>query len=757
MQEEILEPDLSYRNNIFTNEEMENLTNNQNGMEEEIKLKYNKNSNFSKLNINETRIIFNHKVNYSDVYWEEKRKKIYFSDGLGITFNELFNFNYEINDYNYNYIIDYLLPIDDSIFFYSYNNNDNEYSYVTRDWTFNEKFSNPYSTVGVFNFNPIYKFNEQVLYTFGLEKLFDRLVLINNNIDFYLNSVFTHIIGSQDLMEAIKNNIPNYFKEDNIKFSIFKNNFISNPIKYSALIQYYINIKNEGIPIFSELTYSSELFTKFNDLILNSNHLTAYGSKTVDPDEKVTLFENREGYFKYLVEHKEKSSIDFIDSDTFDYRNIINSLHKKDYGLFRGIYFDKDKDKYIKILFYIFSIKNKLNVDVSRLFNYFIDDNTDSEKFDNDYFNTNSEYSIIIRELDRDLYKLKEIFTNALIIKNYTTVINKDNINSNKIKHSIMKFDYSPLSGYLVYYGEEGENKFDLTEINRGNDKAFRFTKLNYIEGKSIVFDYRSIRITLSGLHGLNSNSETCRVYFDNVLISYLDEGLALSSVESNNYPYYVAYFIHSKKDFVRGREEPTSTKSVVRIEFKPEMNIPSETIEEQKITPFNEVFLEIFSSVFYIRADHFTNQFILVSEIKKENNRTFSVNPEEGVKAYYSINNDFSSNLIRVEKGNKIYNIPNDRLPKDDELYYTVESVNKAKKAFKVLKDDDEFNIKFKNFDNDFVIQKGTLEFDNNLKEIEEFELDDLLEVASNFKPKRKVNVTKKMIENEEFEEEIN
>ena len=727
MQEEKITPDLTYRNQIVSINDAEN----------EIK---------------ENRIIFNHRVNYQKIQWNEDYQQIKWGNGLIISIRNSNDYNYK-NFENID-IINYLLPIDNSVFFYNYSDytKDNEYSYLRRDWTFNKNKSNPYHKLPVFGFKPQFnpdKNDPNTFFTFGLEDIFNKAYEISNNFDLYVNSMFIKYYKS--LFDNVLGNVPETFR------ILLNYNININPIQYIVLVQLMINNGNdfntENLN-FDKVVYSQELLNSFNEVLVNSEYLFTYNSLARTPDEKRYMMNldnkdsNKEYGFKKLSYFKEEKEISFIKCDLV-YNKFISSLEDRTKGIFRGIAIDTR----LKILIKIFLTKNKLINDINDLFNYFL---SNPNGFDRDLLNSASNYSIINDMLNKDKDDILNIFNNDLMIKNYTNVYNPDNLSTNTIEHSMMSIDFYPISAFYSHYEEAADDDDDIsmTTINeRFVNSKFKFSKSNYIEGKSLIFNYLDIRITLNKLKGLNSYDDTCRVYFSDVMISFKDEGIMLSDIESNDYPYYVAHFIHSSKDFLLENGESREKLSVVKLEFKPEMNILKKYLPKGT-NQFTQALLKIFSTTFYIKTSLFKNQFISFSKVIREDN-SFVASPKQDSKLYYTINKNFTSNLYRIVDKENTIDIGND-IPVE---YKDIELV-KSNAPTEVLKDD-EFNLKFKYFDNDFIVKKrdNTLSSSNSIddfdflsSEEEEEDRDEM--TAETYKPpKIKKNKSTKEVNYDDIE----
>ena len=156
MQEELLTPDLSYRNKIYKVPE-------KNVFKED----------------DTNKILMNHRVVYNNSIWKENNKVINWGNGINISITYSNDYNFKLIDDTD--IIDNLLPINKYLYFYRYNNYDNEKSYAQRDWTFNKGMLNPYNKTAVFSLTPHYqnRTDDRYFYTFGLGDLFNNVLKIS--------------------------------------------------------------------------------------------------------------------------------------------------------------------------------------------------------------------------------------------------------------------------------------------------------------------------------------------------------------------------------------------------------------------------------------------------------------------------------------------------------------------------------------------------------------------------------------------------
>lgn len=712
MQEEKLTPDLSYRNQIIPMDDILN-------------------------EIDENRIIFSHTVNYGNIQWNDENRSINWGNGLNINIRYSKDFNKK--NFDDTDIIDYLLPIDASVFFYNYTDytRDNEMSYLKRDWTFNKNDSNPYHKLPVFGFNPQFspdKNNPDNFLTFGLEELFNRTYEISCNFDLYVNTLF--IQNYDFLFDTILGNVPEELR------GLLGYNIKVNPIPYIVIIQTILtNGKdfNTNNLTFDNVVYSQRLVDSFNQMLVNSEYLNVYGSNARTPEEKDAMMKldntdpNKEYGFKRLCFFNVQKEISFINNDRLTYANFIPSLVNRDSGVLRGIALDNR----LKVLFKIFLVKNKLLNDIYKLFDYFLND---SENYDRDILNPTSNYCVINNMLNTDKNEILNIFNNALIIKNYTNVFNPKDLNTRAIEHSLMSVEFFPKTAFYSHFNVTPENdeEVDIESVNKQFvGSKFRFTKDNYIEGKSVIFNYLGIRITLNELRGLNPYDSTCRVYFSDVLISVNNEGVMISDIESDNYPYYVAHFIHSSKDFLKSDGTSKEKLSVIKLEFKPEMNILERYLP--RMNDFSKALIKIFSTTFYIKTSYFKNQIIRFSKVNRDN-YSMVASPKKDSRLYYSIDKKFRSHLIKIEdiSSNNVIDIKKE-VP---EKYIDLELIDfKGKGRIDIENEsemlkDDEFNALFKNFDNDFIIQKENSI--NNLEPDSEQDLDFLFEEGNEEKEEK-------------------
>lgn len=760
MEEEELYYDLSYRDKVYTNEDFSDMPYDE--KENEYIKKYNKNVNLDLLDdLKENRLVYIHEPKFKKVTWKEDDRIYYWGD-LKFQLSESNKFTKKLLS---NDLIDYLLPIDNTIYFYSYSNNDyyskNKKYYgdteaLKRNWTFKLNNSNPYNKESVFNFIPEYKPypDKDILYTFGLEGIFIKASKIQTNFFMYINSMFRYLYG-KEVEEIIIKRLPNEIIENNYLMGFIKTNLKTEPFTYLLLLQTYINNNDyTNNPSFKEVIYSTELLNAFVETLLKSEYLTCYNSKVITPKDKLEMFNKDindselEYGFKKLKNFDVSYSLKFING-----KINVNDLFNNKNGLLNGLGILDE----IKVLIHIFNVQNKLINDINDLCLFYINDASNlmdvededgiTKKlcYDLNIFTKDSDYSKILDNLKEDKKKITKIFTNALLIKNY---------NDNKFKpgiysHNIIYSDFKPKTAYFINYeGDLNEKGLTLNEINDQFKRGpYKFSTSNYIEGKSLIFEYCNIRITLYNLRGLEPTEGPCRVFFDYVMISFNNEGLLLSGIESKDYPYYVCNYIHSNKDFVykdklKGYVETTdSSFSAIRLEFRPETNVPEFLLNEEN--DFNKILNELFSTIFYIKVEYFTKQEINFFKVKNVNN-TFKISPFKGIEMTYNVNKGFTSNLIQIEEDNKIIykNIDGKEEGNLEEDFIPFKLINKD---IQVLKDD-EFNGIFNGFDNKFEVKKGS-KLELNLNRNDSYENDEIEEIEENFHTLSSYKIPKKII----------
>lgn len=758
MEEEELYYDLSYRDKVYTNEDFSEMTYDK----EKGKYiqKYNKNVNLYLLeDLKENRLVYIHEPKFKKVTWKED-DRIYYWNDLKFQLSESNKFTRKLLS---NDLIDYLLPIDNTIYFYSYLNNDyysekqkyyGDTNALKRNWTFKLNNSNPYNKESVFNFLPEYRPNpkENLLYTFGLEGIFIKANKIQSNFFHYINSLFIYLYG-KNVEEIIIDRLPNEIKENNNLMVFIITNLRTEPFTYLLLLQTYINNKDyTNNPSFKYVNYSPDLLEAFTNTLLNSNYLTCYNSKAIEPKDKLEMYNkdindnDLEYGFKKLKNFDIEYSLKFINGDI-----TVNDLFNNENGLLNGLGIINE----IKVLIHIFNVQNKLINHINDLCLYYIndasnemdveDENGNTTKilvYDLDVFDKESDYFKTLDNLKKDKTEITKIFTNALLIKNY----NDNNFKPGNYSHNIIYSDFKPKTAYFVNYGGDLKNELTLNQINdQFKGSHYKFSTYNYIEGKSLIFEYCKIRITLYNLQGLEPTEGPCRVFFDYVMISYNNEGILLSGIESNDYPYYICNYIHSNKDFVykdktKGYIETIDQSfSTIRLEFRPETNVPEFLLKKEN--GFTKILNELFSTIFYIKVEYFTKQNINFFKVKKVNNN-FKISPFNGVEMTYNVNKDFKSNLIQIEENNQIIykNIDGKEDGNLDDDFIPFKLINKD---IQVLKDD-EFNGIFNGFDNDFEVKKGNK---HDLIKNDSYENDEIEEIEENFNTLSSYKIPKKLI----------
>lgn len=766
MQEEVLTPNLSYRNRIYK------------VPEETLFIGEEKNN-----------IIMNHRVVYKDSTWQENKS---INWGIDNNSNSYINLK-DSNLYNYKLIdntdiIKYLLPINDYLYFYNYSDykNQNEKAYAKRDWTFNIKMLNPFTKTGVFSLSPHFKGrnDDDYYYTFGLEELFNNVKNISNRFDYYLNSMFNKYYS--DLKEVILRNVPVQLKP------LLSYNINTNPIKYIIFIQLLISkdvdLTEQNFKI-DNIVFSKDLVNSFINVIKKSKYLYPYGYES--EQDKAEIFngsdENKPFVYKKIAHFDDSKYIDYVNDKLVQVVGSETVVERITYQkmlilLREGILNNIDFDNRLKVLIKIFMVKNKLVNDLNDLFNYYLEylgfDDEDFEEedfgFDSEITDIHSTYNTFISMLDRDKNEIEDIFLNALMIKNYVNYQNPKNLNSVTIQHKIMDVDFYPKSAYYIEYKDDSndDDENDIESINNIYHSAkFKFTRDNYIEGKSVIFNYLDITITLHELFNLTPFEENTRVYFKDVLITFMNEGIVLSDVESDNYPYYVATFLHTNREITASDGYRKENQSVIKLEFKPEMNISQDLINRllksnnvnERINEFTKALLNIFSTTFYIKTSLFKNKKIEITKVTRENNSLVS-SPEVDTRLYYTVNTDFSSNLFKIvkkENGNEREIDISNGVPKD----YIKYVVSELDRKTDILKDD-EFNLKFQHFDNNFEIEKTnvinendfTLDYshnENNDDDNEENESEEIEKTAENYKlpKKKKENKKSKLIDERDID----
>lgn len=754
MEQEFNPIDLGYRSKIFTNINMEQ------GNEAP---KYNKNISMKKVRLNDNVAYFFLNPEINTIFWNEPPYDIYFKKDLIFNIYESYKLN--INTQSGENSIKYLTPINKDMFFYNVSNklafekDSDNYNYdyfeevAKRSFTSKNMYFNPYSKVGVFGFNPIFEINQE-FNTLGIQNIYKNASIIQNRFYYYLDTM-----------------ISNYFKDLNNllvekKISFDKNVFLN-------IISYVLG--KEIITV----NYNEKVLNNFKDIVINSQKLNYYNSISRTVDEKLLQFDpekelddqNKDLRLLSLLNYEDlENDIYFINLDV--YKKESNKINGKDY-LLKDIYTDainyiynelikflngfdyKSIEKELKFLIYVFLVQNSLAKDLND-FSIYISKGL--KNYDDDMFGEEiTAYSFITEALNKDKNYITYIFTKSLVILNSI----ENNLEYNKdISHKYLSFKNEPIKGLLVKYLNKdieinNNNKIEVEKYTGfnfdENIEEYKITNLNNIEGKSLVFEIPSkngLRISLINLRNLNYESHYCKVIFDHVIISYGNKSIYVNSYDNGIEPYYECFYIHNKKDNER------DTYSIIRLEFKPEMNIPEESWGDinnnSKLTTKFDFLLRtiIFSSIFYIKVDHFNNQKIITVPIIKTENNTFIIESKKNkFKIFYNITNKLTLKIEKIIKDDKEYIKGTD---KDfDEFIKSYPNDEDS-----TLLENEKVNKMFKNYKNEVEVDNKTIvqTIDNNIDEEEEEDID-LFGLKMPKKPKKRIIVEKKMIINENNE----
>jgi len=596
--------DLTYRNKLAVNSDMTI------DMEKNKKKTYSKNIGMTKLD-NVNMVCLNYVPSYKEVHWKENYDYCQWTNELKTFPDEFTTLNVNLSDGDE--AINYLCPPIKSIYFYdSYDMkySDEHYekvncTYGIEDLNDTNIEINPYQTAPVFGFDPFFKKPDQEIWkTFGILDLFEKASLVHSNILYYLDTIF---------INKFKNVLKTTIEEQNLK------EFESNPfIKYIA---FQIGSKVESVRC------DLKLFKNFTDKVLDSNVITPYGCSISDKDEKKKNLEAEENdrdekLYKFTQWDEERAleikNIYFIDGLVCDEGTLEGIMDMFIKNVLKDLLNSPQLKKLFKTLLVIFLIINEFAIHINMLSMYFNTKDLDIDEMEIDfndarhYFKKDSYYKKITGLLSSDTFRIKEIiYPNGLRIKRYLD----RNLNPEQTYyHKYIQINNKPVSGCLIkaeikdrYIGNYNSNSL-LNDDGYIENNRFKSYINNNINGKSLIFTLdrtRKIRIALLSAHELNYRTSSCRILFDHVFVTYQDKTIEFSPIESENTPYYVCHYIHSQKDSVK------EIHSAIRLEFKPEMNLAYEVLDENERvlqqTGINYVLSEnIFSTIYYIRADHF-------------------------------------------------------------------------------------------------------------------------------------------------------
>lgn len=696
MEQEITLNDLSYRNKIATNEFM--------GIKEPTS-EYKNKVNMKRLELNKKLLSFQLKEDFKLIKWEEDDIIINWTNSLYTNISkyiDYFNDNYEMEN-----LINYLCPQTKNIFFYNYQNNiiklknsgiknlkisDKEFHEyaVQRDFTFNNFNINPYNTLPVFSFNITFQKNDK-FFTFGINDLFKNIHQIQDYFIYYLDKMFYK--NFKNFINEIKNNE---------KLS----NICNNPLIY--IINYETN------KTIKKLEYKFDVVKKFGDIVINSNNINYYNCNYLTVEEKLQ-YKDEDEKLKNLFKYEEINDLYFIQGLSFDQNNIdelivdlVKTLSK---GLLKN-YLKNDEDKELfSVFIFIFLIQNKL-VDLLNDLNTNIMDMEDNN--DEQIINLESEYNIIIKNLNNTIFYLKKIYTNALIIKNY--ILQGFNIEK-PIYHDLLDFT-KPIKGYLIRYAPI--NKIEKTSFEDYNNVY------DNLKDKSINFEIEifntKIIISLIKVNNYKPIDYNFDITFEKVFIIFGVNCIIPINYEENNKISYKCTYIHSKKN------TEDNTFSTLRLEFKPEMNIPFKLITTLEGKPVKTNFSsralnilnEIISTVYYIKVDLLDYYDIDYIPLIKENN-DFIAKLNDEVSLNYKITKNMSGRITNIKIGEKNYEIKNindiKQVPYNDIIStYPSDFKNELYK-------DEEINKIFSDYNNDFnELSFNQLEDDNEFDEFFNF-----------------------------------
>lgn len=545
-----------------------------------------------------------YKPHYFRTHWTEAVPTIRFGP-ITIDNNELGALDAKIDD---DRLICYLFPPTQSIYMYdnACKTDDMERSRVKRNFTFGYSDDlkitvNPYNTVPVFDVSPIF-FQRGHHYTMGLSSQFERLKSIQDNFLFYADVLMEPIFG---------------------RTSVFSG---AQTAKFMHTIASLLGKKVE------ELVYNRDLAGAFSEIILNSDVMTYYGSNLFESDAKKAYLEEYANNPPNMPDAilKINDFEDSLDGITLYYMEEFDHMELSD-KIIEQIPLelsDIDKKK-IRLAVYIVWIVNQLNSSYNNVVNSMVEDDFDRNTFDDSgKLNPASAYYQLKGILDETRRSAESVFVNALMLYRLlelgTTGVRT---------HKAACLSEYPRSGSIYSIGESAD-LMELEEMSCGVNaegmivrNKYTRTNANDVSGKSIIFTIPSgitnMRIFLLGARGLTYMPDSCRLYFEKVMVSIDGKTIVFGVFESENNPYYICHYIHSFKD------DQNQTCSAVRLEFGPELNVPigSALVKDENnkgvvVNSIDKRFIGLCSTIFYIPVKYFRMYSFESSPITKGKSR---------------------------------------------------------------------------------------------------------------------------------------
>lgn len=545
-----------------------------------------------------------YKPHYFRTHWKEAVPTIRFGP-ITIDNNELGAFDARVDDGR---LICYLFPPTESIYMYdtTFKTEDTERSRVKRNFTFGYSDDlkitmNPYSTVPVFDFSPVF-FQKGHHYTMGLSSQFKRLKLIQEHFLFYADVLMEPIFG---------------------RIRVFSG---AQEAKFMHTIASLLGKNVE------QLVYDEGLATAFSQIILNSDVMTYYGSNIFESEKKKAYLEKYannppnmpDAILKINDFDASFYGITLYYMDEFDHMELSDKIIEQiplDLS-------DVDKKK-IRLAVYIVWIVNQLNSGYNDVVNSTADEEFDRKTFDDSgRLKRSSEYYQLSGKLEDTLGSAESVFVNALMLYRLlelgTTGVRT---------HKAACLSEYPRSGKIYSIGESTD-LMELEDMSCGVNaegmivkNKYTRTNANDVSGKSIIFtipsEFTNMRIFLLGARGLTYTTDSCRLYFEKVMVSIDGKTIVFGVFESENTPYYICHYIHSYKD------NQSQTCSAVRLEFGPDLNVPVGSAllkdENNKGVVLNSIdnrFIGLCSTIFYIPVKYFRMYSFESSPITKGKSR---------------------------------------------------------------------------------------------------------------------------------------
>ena len=719
-------------------------------------------------------IYFNPDITITNGRFKNKDQNFYWTTDYSLSskLSEASKFNFVQEDGED--IIDFLMPLNESSFFYDWTNED--WNVYKRDFVFRKNDSNPYYNIAPLTFSFEYKpADVDCYYTFGIEELFDKIQRIQSRFMQYINSMFDKWFpGALDIVlknipKDIKNQlgktIENNFKGNQLGYLILLNEKIKvllgkdnmlDPSKIDALgltadnIHSYFTFKNAS--------YTDDVLSSMRSLILSSSKVTWYKSKMISPSEKQHYYYDDKdiSYKKLMVEDaKVLPDIYFIDSK-LNPSALFRDLNN---GLLYGYGADKD----LKILLHIFVVQNNMACHFNQLMEYITSQGSGLSAdgkgilYDIELIlcekNKRCNYGIIKENLKNDEKEVSKIFANALKIKK---AIELDLKPEEEYNHPIINLDPDKIkAGYMVLYYGSHNKTVDIDSINRNMSNGINalryganFTQDSYIGGKSVIFRYNDFDIILNECKELTSD-KVSRIVFKNVYIAFGSHCIMLSNTENETYPYYICHYIHTK-------DEPKIT-SAVRLEFRPSLN---ENIDYgnilQGVKNFYALFNDLFRTTFFIRADLFTYQKIDITPVVKGDGVIKTT--ENDLEISYNLTNNHTVILNGVKKGEVTYTM--DNLPTEFSKYTAVNDDDPEP----VLLKGEAFEKELSGFEDNFMLDNeigmeeddGSDEMDFGIFGYSMYRRNKKQRKESKPKKSKKVEITKEDLLNADFQDQI-